>query len=451
MSNFLTEPYLVSLNPSTEMNVVWILKTPKDGFVEFGKDETLGKIIKATCYEIKGLRAPHADGTYGETPEGHEKVSAWQYIAKIDGLTDGEKIFYRVRSGNDISQIYFFRSAPRKGEKFKFSQMSDLQGLPDCHKTVYKIGLHHPDLILYSGDMTYISWRLDQWFDTKEPWQSDDTRKHAFFPCMQQQNGARLMQYCPFFLCPGNHEVDDLRTCTDIKFSQIDRNWNWSIFMQMFRPLYDVSDTTLTGKRWYSVDYADMHIVSLNINRIYWWDPYQAPGWRIYDSIDPHSPQILWLKDDLTKNDNTFTWVIQHFHILNKGNDVQFNLCAPVLDGKGGASYPHDHGGELMDLYQKGGVNAVSFGHSHVYERYFTKDAHYIEAAYMSVCFRKEGALPHPSGLLPIVENNSARSFIIVDRNQNGLFATAYFADTDEIFDEYQIADENGKTVPPKR
>ncbi len=103
---------------------------------------------------------------------------------------------------------------------------------------------------------------------------------------------------------------------------------------------------------------------------------------------------------------------------------------APVLDGKGGASYPHDHGGELMDLYQKGGVNAVSFGHSHVYERYFTKDAHYIEAAYMSICFRREGALPHPSGLLPIVENNSARSFIIVERNENGLSATGYFAET---------------------
>ncbi len=32
MTNFLSEPYLLTLKPSTEMNVVWIQKEKTDGF-----------------------------------------------------------------------------------------------------------------------------------------------------------------------------------------------------------------------------------------------------------------------------------------------------------------------------------------------------------------------------------------------------------------------------------
>ena len=66
------------------------------------------------------------------------------------------------------------------------------------------------------------------------------------------------------------------------------------------------------------------------------------------------------------------------------------------------------------------------------------------------MCFRRGGEEPHPSGLLPIVEDNSQRSFLIVERKEGGLFATGYYAKENPVpFDEYKIADENGKTVPP--
>lgn len=448
---FYTQPYLLSLDASKEMNILWIQKDKTEGFVEFGKDEKLGTVIKAECFEVTGLRAPKADGTYGETPDEHEKVSVWQYIVKIENLTAGERIYYRCYNENETTKIYDFHTAPQKGEYYKFAQLSDLQGLENCNDTVYKIGCTHPDFILYSGDATYISWRLDQWFDMGEPYQNEQTKLKAFFPCMQQENGARLMQYAPLFFCPGNHELDDLRCYATVEFGSVDENWNWSIFMQIFRPFYPDKDTTLSGCRWYSAEYSDMHIVSLSINRLCFWPYYQAPGWRLYDSIAPDSPQITWLKKDLAQNKSTFTWAIQHFHILNKGWDVQFNLCAPELDGKGGAIYPHDHGGDLMDLYSENGVNAVTFGHSHVYERYFRKATHFIEAAYLSICFRGGDEEPHPSGLLPIVDDNSHRSFLIVERKKGGLFATGYYAkEIPEAFDKYQIADENGKTVAPQ-
>lgn len=449
MKLFLTQPYLLSLHPATEMNVVWILSKPLDGMVEYGDTPELGKSLSAECYEIKGLRVPACDTGYGENPEDNVPISVWQYIVKIEGLHPGQKIYYRCLAGEEATQVYDFHTAPKAGEPFRIAQTSDLQGIAACESTIYKIGCMHPDVILYSGDVAYLTWRADQWFNLGEPWQDEVSAARAFFSCMQQQNGARLMQYAPTFLCPGNHEPNDFRYGMYKEFYMAEESWNWSVYMEMFRPLYPDPDTTNTGVRWYSADYGDMHLISLSINRWGWWHPSEYPGLRVYDSIEPGSPQITWLEEDL-KKESKFKWVIQHFHILNKGSDVQEYLCEPVPAEDGTMTYPNDHGGRLMDLFEKGGVNAVTYGHSHVYERYYTKHAHYIEAAYLSCCYRKEGALPHPSGLLPIVEDNSRRSFLIVDRKEGGLFATGYYAEPEvEVFDEYQIADESGRTVPP--
>lgn len=445
---FLTEPYLLSLHPSTEMYICWIQWAPADGIVEYGTTKQLGSFLTAKCHEIRGFRAPASENGYAPEPEANPSISLWQCIAKIDGLTPGEHIFYRCRIGEEATQIYDFHTAPPSGEPFRFAQVSDLQGLPDCHKTLYQIGCQKPDFLLYSGDAAFITWRLDCWFDTGESWQDAETAPRAFFPCMQQQNGARLMQYAPTFFCPGNHDMNDWRVDLDKELCRDDSKWNWSIFMQLFRPLYPDLDSSLSGRRWYSANYGDLHIISLSFQRCAVWSPYEAPGWRLIDSIAPDSPQIQWLTQDLASSDARFKWVIQHWHILNKGSDVQIPLCDPVIDPDGTVTYPEDHGAHLMDLFEKYGVNGVSYGHSHVYERYFTKGTHYIEAAYLSVCYREENAALHPSGLMPIIEDNSQRSFLIIERRTSGLFGTGYYATEEpEIFDEYQLADENGRSV----
>lgn len=445
---FLTQPYLLSLHPSEEMNIVWIQRQPGKGIVHYGRTCEMECTVNAECYEITGIRMPGSEDGYKDVPEENLIMPVWQCIAKITGLEPGEKIFYRCQANETATQTYYFHTAPKPGMPFKFAQLSDLQGLPHCDETIRQVGYEKPDFILYSGDAGYYSWRADQWFDLGEPWQDDESARKAFFPCMQQQSGAELMQYCPIFVCPGNHELDDLRVGMDKEFGMKDENWNWSVFMQLFRPLYPDPDTTLTGKRWYSVDYGDMHIISLSIVRWAMWGAYEAPGWRLVDSIAPGSPQSEWLRQDLDASRAKYRWVIQHWHLLNKGTDVQNNLCQPVINEKGEVSYPEDHGTYLMELFEKGGVNAVSYGHSHVYERYYTRGTHYIEAAFMSICYREEDAPLHPSGLLPIVEDNSRRSFLMVERKENGLFGTGrYVSDHKEIFDQYQIADETGRSV----
>ncbi|MGN0976071.1 MAG: metallophosphoesterase family protein, partial [Gemmiger sp.] len=421
---FITQPYLLSLNPSSEMQVVWVQRTPADGIVEFGSSHALGRCVKAACYELTGLRVPASDAGYCVEKDDNPPIRLWQCVAKIAGLHPGELVYYRCQSGKASTKIYFFHTAPLPGEPFRFAQISDLQGFNPCDKSVYRIGCTRPDFLLYSGDAVFHSWRADQWFDLQEPWQDGDSRKRAFFPCMQQENGAMLMQYCPTFFCPGNHEWDDMRLGTDKNYAQVDSNWTWSIFMQIFRPLYPEMDPTLSGKRWYSADYGDLHITSLHIQRWAAWKANELPGWRLVDPIGPGSPQLRWLEVDLARAKTKFKWVIQHWHLLNKGTDTQSNLCQPVIDANGSVSYPDDWGSMLMDLFEKYGVNAVSYGHSHVYERYYAKGVHYIEAAYLGCCCREENAPLHPSGLVPVVEDNSRQSFLILERQRGGIYAT---------------------------
>lgn len=449
---FVSKPYLLSLDPSSEMQILWVQRMPAEGYVEYGSSHSLGRRVNAVCYELKGLRGKPINGVHSEFMEDYEPIRLWQCIARIGGLNPGERVYYRCSSGEETTRIYHFHAAPLPGQDYRFAQISDLQGVNPCDESVYRIGCTRPDFMLYSGDTTFFSWRADQWFDLEEPWQDEDSRKRAFFPCMQQENGARLMQYCPTFICPGNHEVDDLQVGIDKEMTMRDDKWTWSVYMQLFRPLYPEMDVSVNGKRWYSVDYGDLHITSLHIQRWARWGAHEAPGWRLVDPIGPGSPQRVWLEEDLAGTKQKFRWVIQHWHLLNKGTDTQVNLCPPVVDEAGNVTYPEDWGGQLMDLFEKYQVNAVSYGHSHVYERYFERGTHYIEAAYLGCCYHGPNEPLHPLGVVPLVEDNSRQSFLIVERREGGLFATGYYsAEEPEVFDRYKIANEDGNSVPPAR
>ena len=446
---FSTQPYLLTLAPDREMNILWLQSERTEAFVEFGYTEALGSREAVQCYEIAGLRGPLPDGTYGDVPGDHPEVPVWQYIATLRNLIPGKKVYYRCCYGGEYTKLYDFRTAPEAGEDFRFVQISDLQALPDCNKTVHQIGCFHPDFILFSGDAAYHTWRLDQWVDLGDQVQDKQSGERAFFPCMQQENGARLMQYAPLFFSPGNHEPDYMQCSYWLEEKEAEASWSWSIFMQLFRPLYLDPDQGIHGVRWYSATYGDMHIVSLSINRMYYITPDGRTCWPLMDSIAPDSPQIKWLREDLEKDQSKFKWVIQHFHLLNKAWDAKFNLCEPVWDADGNATYPNDWGSMLMDIFSENGVNGVTYGHSHVYERYFVKGTHYIEAAYLSITFAKENAEAHPIGE-PVMEDNSRRSFAVFERKKDGLFATGYYAAEPPIpFDRYQIADEEGNSVSP--
>ena len=95
-------------------------------------------------------------------------------------------------------------------------------------------------------------------------------------------------------------------------------------------------------------------------------------------------------------------------------------------------------------LYEKYEVDAVSFGHSHVYERYLINGVNYIEAASIGNNYRGEDDPYHPSGNKPVFEKNDIRSFLILTKNDTGISAKGIAASGDkrgEVFDEFYVAE----------
>ena len=94
-------------------------------------------------------------------------------------------------------------------------------------------------------------------------------------------------------------------------------------------------------------------------------------------------------------------------------------------------------------------MDAVNFGHSHVYERYQINGVNYIEAASIGNNYRGTADPYHPSGNLPVVEENNFRSIMLVHVGADGMTAKGVQASMEEngigyigrVFDSFTIAE----------
>jgi hypothetical protein len=272
---------------------------------------------------------------------------------------------------------------------------------------------------LYNGDLQNVPYKAGGWFTIPGTPEDDDKR---WFNVMQQTGGGtRLMQYVPIFPSPGNHEVDD-QDVLNYKDKAGRDNMTLGIYMQLFRPLYPEQGYWANGKHWYSADFGDLHIVSLSLFRWFAWDAAQDPGWFLYDSIRKGSPQYEWLAADLASAaGRKYIWVTQHWHMFNRSVDVKVPFTDPVPDSSPTrVTYPADQDYLLRDLkplYEKNGVKGVSYGHSHVYERYRINGVNYIEAASLGNTYRgpSDPKCSPNSGACPDFEENRFRSIMVLN------------------------------------
>ena len=452
-----TKPYLMSLRPDREMDVA-LLGRPEisRALVEYGPTPALGRAVEAERFEIDGLRTPARDDGYDPAPEDNPQLPVSQFVAHVTGLTPGERVYYRAVLLDGAGRraeggVYDFRAAPAAGQPFSFALMSDLQLFRPCDHTVRQIGGHAPDFFLYAGDMINVTWHAGDWFTVPGAWQPEAQRGMAFFDIMQQEDGPRLMQYAPIFPCPGNHETDDNRVEGDKALALDFSRYSWRIYTQLFRTYYPDQAYGWSGKRWYSLDYADMHIDSLMVVRCNPWPVFEAPGTILRGGApDPDSAQGRWLAEDLRGSKAKFKWVVMHWHMMNRGDDTQALLCQPEPDPSDPARviYPVDNAGQFLHpLFVETGVCGVNYGHSHVYERYLMDGVHYIEAAYLGVKYGRPDGKVNPSGVYPVNQQHDFRSYVIVSRDGERLRARAYQASVEpngygfegRVFDEFDI------------
>lgn len=457
-----TDPYMTSLNPSNEMDIIWIVKGNYSGYVEYGPTPALGLRAEATSYRFEGLRTSARIDGYDPIPENNPELECYQLIAPLTGLEPGSTVYYRAvtvgEGREEVGTRYYFKTAPLQGEKFSFVLLSDMQMKVRTKETIKILGQADKDFILFAGDMGNTPWKAGEWFNVHNCYEVPGEDDRSFFECLHQNTeNTHLLQYMPIFPCPGNHEFDDQRVCTDKEMALDDTKYTWRVYMQLFRPLYPEQDYTLSGKRWYSVNYGDLHICSLSISRWNAWNGFEFPGWITKDDISPDSPQVQWLVNDLQGCDSKYKWVVQHWHMLNRGDDGYYPVSVAVEDPDhpGQAIYPDgDYCWDVLrPIYEQYGVNAVNFGHSHVYERYLINGVNYIEAATIGNNYRNTNDPFHFSGNQPIVEENNFRSFLRVTVDENGMtgYGTQASVETSDagtevgycgrVFETYTIAE----------
>lgn len=455
-----TEPYLLTLQPAHEMNVCWITSEPvTKAYVEYGLTPQYGSRVEADQYRLEGLKKSKDAATdYNPNPDQNPDLEAYQQIATLRGLKPGQVYYYRVvtKAGQraKTGAGYYFRTAPRANSPVSFVLLSDLQQKPQILSTVKLAGQTHPDFIIYNGDMQNAPWKSGEWFPVPGVYINPAESGKEWFTAMQQvAEGASLLQYAPIFPTPGNHEVSDQRVLSE-KLMAVDHSkFNLKIYMQIFRPLYPEQQYGVGGKHWYSADYGSTHIVSLSVLRWHPWDGYEYPGWQIYEDLRPGSAQHDWLLRDLSENKAKHTWVTMHWHMLNRGTDGWIPFATPQPDPTNTAKvvYPEpDYCFNILKpIFETYGVNAVSYGHSHVYERYQVNGVNYIEAASMGNDYRVANDPYHPSGLKPVIEENRFRSFLSVRTGPSmGLKAAGVQASVEadgvgyvgRIFDTFEIA-----------
>lgn len=452
-----TEPYMVTLNPDKEMNILWLTKEKCEGYVEYGLTPTLGSKTAAQPYEIDGMRTSVTAEGYDADPAKNPAIAVYQLIAKLENLEPGKVYYYRATTkvGDKVQtgKRYFFKTAPQKGEAFDFALLSDMQLKVKTKETLHFLGQQQKDFLIFAGDLSNTPWKVGEWFDVEGCFQKKGEEDRAFFTCLSQDNdNCRLMQYMPIFYTPGNHEVDDQRVCTDKEIAKNPDNWNWSIYMQLFRPLYPEQQYKVGGKHWYSVNYGDLHLSAINVHRWQSWGGFEAPGWFTYDDIGPDSDQAKWLEADLSSDQSKYKWVVMHWHMLNRGEDGWIPVSKAVADPGNPENVVYPDGDYCWDvlrpMYEAYKVDAVNFGHSHVYERYLINGVNYIEAASIGNNYRSANDPYHPSGNHPIEENNLFRSIMMVHVGKEGMVAEGIQASVENngvgyigrVFDRFTIA-----------
>jgi hypothetical protein len=164
---FHVEPYL-QYPTQTAISILWETTHELPGVVEYGETEELGQMVSES----------------GPERTLHE--------VRLTGLKPATRYYYRVRSGEAVSPVYTFRTAPPPGASdWRIAVYGDSRSNPAVHRAIAEqIARQRVDLVVHTGDMVANGRNHDSW------------AREFFAPL------APLACQVPIIGVPGNHEGD---------------------------------------------------------------------------------------------------------------------------------------------------------------------------------------------------------------------------------------------------
>jgi len=321
------------------------------------------------------------DGT--ETAGGHME-------ARLTGLAPDKDYYYSV--GSSIGENQHFRTAPNSnkppkdgnthilivGDSGSQTEVDD-EGEPEHDGEAAEVlagfntynaanGGEPVDLFLALGDNAYVAGTDAQWqeafFDIYP-----DVLSSAF---TISTIGNHEMGYGPIDLCffrpipCGNVEIPVAGVSSSSDPASYDSNGDGSDGSGM--PYLDIFSLPSAGEsggvpsgteQYYSVDYGNVHIVSLDSQ-------------LTARDVTSRASMEQWLKADLANNNRDWTIVIFHHPPYTKGTNHDSDdansspIDQPIWDMRN----------EFTPVFEEYGVDVVYSGHSHSYERSYYLNGH---------------------------------------------------------------------------
>ncbi|MEL4897036.1 metallophosphoesterase family protein [Crocosphaera sp. Alani8] len=302
--SLLTDPFL-QFPTTSSVKVVWFTEfSGVDHKIIYGHN--LEQEVLATTNKLSRTREDQQSkvkGDYSETT----KRDIWRHEGEISGLTQGEKIPYKVVSVVDNnrveSNVFSLNPSPQKNTPLKILLTSDHQLKPmvaaNLQKVVETIG--SVDAIFVAGDLVNIPDRASEWFD--------DQRGGAFFPCLQGlanytientvYRGGKLIQFAPLFPTIGNHEVmgrwseskrlsqqfvdaipkevaeniyrEKADSINPEHSSNFKENWlkNNSFNTDTYEEIFAFPQTESNNSHYYAVTFGDIRLVVLQVTNLW--------------------------------------------------------------------------------------------------------------------------------------------------------------------------------------
>lgn len=322
---------------------------------------------------------PVLGGLYiGDSPDSLELASSEERPAtvhelRVEGLVAGRAYYYGIGSSEALGEHgedYLFHTAPPHGSERPLRLW--VQGDPgyarpealavsDAALTWMaehpREGLPAMDLWLTTGDNAYSSGSTQQFHD------------NLFTPY------AALLRQYPYWPIHGNHDAR-----------------RWSFFRLFTFPTGgELGGVPSGSEHYFSFDYGQLHLIVLDTDG---------------ESLAADGKMARWLEGDLAATRQPWVLALLHHPPYTKGSHDSDDL----RDSWGRMAEVRQ---TIVPLLERGGVDLVLSGHSHVYERSHLMGCHYGPSeSFNSAVMVLDETSPyekHGSGTLYAVVGSSAK------------------------------------------
>lgn len=428
-----TEPML--MNPQdNSVEVVWFTEnegSDNEVIIYSADREYVVRVVSAVTDKLTRTRGGKDDDSKNDPSI---KRDIYRHSAVVDELpvNDGSVdsiVTYSVRTDEVKSSQYVLKARAQEGVAQKILITSDHQNKKMCAANIQKAYETVPDIdaVFVDGDMADVADRAYDWFDSD----------NSFFKVMQGTanheiggkvyNGAPILQNAPIYTSIGNHEVMGVYSDTrplDEQFNNpttreyaarlyeaqggddeesfiTDHSFNTITYDEIFG-----NDRNAEGEgHYYSFSIGDTRVIVLEMARIWRLATIGFPGKYseipgmgedtygygqfIFEPISEGSRQYDFLKRELASKefqDARYKIVMYHFDSHSLGSNcipaytepVAHNAVSPIT-GQSMVVYDYpvenDYIANLVEpLMEKYNVDLLITGHSHIWNRFITKN-----------------------------------------------------------------------------